>query len=104
MPRRRKRGRVRFRFGRVCYKPCGIPANRLESVILTHDEMEAIRLADLEGLYQQDASELMQISRPTFSRLLERAHRKVADALINSKAIELEEWPETRESGEEQDE
>ncbi len=104
MPRRRKRGRVRFRFGRLCYKPCGIPANTLDSVVLTHDEMEAIRLADLEGMYQQDASELMQISRPTFSRLLERAHRKIADALINSKAIELEEWSDVRESGEEQDE
>ncbi len=104
MPRRRKRGRVRFRFGRVCYKPCGIPANTLDRVTISYDELEAIRLADLEGMYQQDASELMQISRPTFSRLLERAHRKIAEALINSKAIELEEWPETRELEEENDE
>ncbi len=94
MPRRRKRGRVRFRFGRVCYKPCGIPANTLDRVTITYDELEAIRLADLEGMYQQDASELMQISRPTFSRLLERVHKKIADALINSRAIELEEWTE----------
>ncbi len=95
MPRRRKRGRVRFRFGRICYKPCGIPANALDRVTISYDELEAIRLADLEGMYQQDASELMQISRPTFSRLLERAHKKIAEALINSKAIELEEWPES---------
>ncbi len=92
MPRRRKRGRVRFKFGRICYKPCGIPANTLESVPISKDELEAIRLSDLEGLYQQEASELMQISRPTFSRLLERAHKKIADALINTKALELEEW------------
>ncbi|AEA33355.1 DUF134 domain-containing protein [Hippea maritima] len=91
MPRRRKRGRVRFRFGRVCFKPCGIPANTLDRVTLSYDELEAIRLADFEGLYQQQASELMQVSRPTFSRIIERAHQKIADALIHSKAIEIEE-------------
>ncbi|WP_029952109.1 DUF134 domain-containing protein, partial [Hippea sp. KM1] len=97
MPRRRKRGRVRFRFGRVCFKPCGIPANTLDRVTLSYDELEAIRLADFEGMYQQQASELMQISRPTFSRIIERAHQKIADALINSKAIEIEEGVEQEE-------
>lgn len=94
MARRRKRGRVRFRFGRVCFKPCGIPANTLERVILSPDELEAVRLADLEGMYQQQASELMHISRPTFSRLIDRAHKKIAEALIMGRALEIEERQE----------
>jgi len=62
----------------------------LEEVILTLDELEAIRLADLEGLYQEEAAEKMGISRPTFGRILDSAHRKVAEALISGKALRIE--------------
>lgn len=53
------------------------------------DEMEAIRLSDYEGLYQQEAADRMGISRTTFSRILEGAHRKIADALLHTKAISI---------------
>jgi len=62
----------------------------LEEVILTLDELESLRLADLDGLYQEQAAEQMRISRPTFARIVEEARRKVADALVHGKALRLE--------------
>lgn len=72
------------------FKPAGVPACSLEQVTLSLDEVEALRLADLNGLYQEQAAEQMKISRPTFSRIVEEARRKVADALIHGKALRLE--------------
>jgi predicted DNA-binding protein (UPF0251 family) len=72
------------------YKPRGVPLTQLETVGLTFDEFEAIRLADLDGLYQEQAAEKMQISRATFGRVLESAHKKIAGALIGGKAIKIE--------------
>lgn len=69
------------------YKPRGIPVWMLEEQVLGWDELEALRLADLEGLYQEAAAERMEISRATFGRILASAHRKVADALIYGKTI-----------------
>jgi predicted DNA-binding protein (UPF0251 family) len=70
-----------------------VPLRALEQVGLTVDELEAIRLADLEGLYQEAAAEQMNVSRQTFGRILEAAHRKVADALVNGKALSIEGGP-----------
>jgi len=89
MPRRIRR-RIRGKFHHNCFKPCGIPARDLEFEILSKDEIEAIRLADFEGLYQEDAAKEMEVSRPTFSRILSSARKKIANALINGKAIEIE--------------
>lgn len=72
------------------YKPRGVPLSALEQVTLTVDELEAVRLTDLEGLYQADAAEKMNVSRQTLGRILESAHRKVADALVNGKALLIE--------------
>jgi uncharacterized protein len=72
------------------FKPRGIPLVELEEVILAFDEYEALRLADLDGLYQEDAAVWMNISRATFGRIVESARRKVADALINGKALRIE--------------
>jgi uncharacterized protein len=74
----------------VYFKPAGIPVHRLEEVVLTLDELESLRLADLDGLYQAQAAAKMKISRPTFSRVIEQARRKVADALIRGKALRIE--------------
>lgn len=74
----------------VYFKPAGIPVRILEEVVLTLDELESLRLADFIGLYQEQAAEQMKISRPTFSRVVEQARRKVADALIHGKALRLE--------------
>ena len=73
----------------VCFKPCGIKRSELERVVLGEDEMEALRLADYEGLYQQECADKMGISRTTFSRLIESARKKIADALLHTKAIRI---------------
>lgn len=62
----------------------------LEEVVLTLDEFEALRLADLEGKNHSEASKFMDISRPTFTRLIERARCKLADGIINGKLITIE--------------
>lgn len=72
------------------FKPQGIPLSLLEKVILTEDELEAVRLADFEGLYQQDAADRMHVSRQTFGRIIESAHKKIADALVTGKALCIE--------------
>ena len=72
------------------FKPRGIPLSMLEEVILTVDECEAIRLADLESLYQEQAAEKMKVSRQTFGRIIESAHKKVAEALVQGKALKIE--------------
>lgn len=74
----------------IYFKPRGIPLMRLEEVTLTVDECEAIRLADLEGLCQEEAGEKMGISRATFGRIIQQARKNVADGIINGKAIRIE--------------
>ena len=72
------------------FKPPGIPLTELEEVVLTVDELEALRLADKEGMYQEQAAEQMNISRPTFGRIVETARRKVAEALVEGKALRID--------------
>jgi len=72
------------------FKPAGIPASALQAVRLSFEELESIRLKDLEGLEQEKCAQQMHISRPTFHRILESARKKLADALINGKAIQIE--------------
>lgn len=73
-----------------CFKPQCKSQNKLQGVYLSLDEFEAIRLADFEQLKQIDAAKRMRISRPTFSRIISLAHRKIADGLVNIKAIRIE--------------
>ena len=72
------------------FKPRGIPLRELEEVILLVDEFEAIRLKDLEGLEQEECAKKMNISQPTFHRLVLSARKKIADAIIHGKAIKIE--------------
>ncbi|HKK20345.1 MAG TPA: DUF134 domain-containing protein [candidate division Zixibacteria bacterium] len=72
------------------FKPRGVPLCSLQEVVLTFDEFEALRLADLEGLYQEEAAAKMKVSRATFGRILTSAHGKVADGLINGRAIRID--------------
>lgn len=69
--------------------PAGTPLGHLEEVVLTVDELEAMRLKDVEGMNQEQAAERMNISQPTFHRLLESARKKIADALVTGKAIRI---------------
>jgi predicted DNA-binding protein (UPF0251 family) len=76
--------------GVTFFKPAGIPLRALEEVRLTVEEAEAIRLKDLEGLEQEEGAEKMNISRPTFQRVLASARQKMADALLSGKAMRIE--------------
>ena len=72
------------------FKPRGVPLREMDEVRLTIDQMEAIRLADLEGLSHEEAGQKMGVSRATFGRIVQRARHVVAEALIHGKAILLE--------------
>ncbi|MGE5279301.1 MAG: DUF134 domain-containing protein [Deltaproteobacteria bacterium] len=76
--------------GERCFKPLCKPLSRCAGVYVSLDEFEALRLACLEGLKQAAAARRMRISRPTFSRILTSAQRKIADGLVNIKAIRIE--------------
>jgi uncharacterized protein len=76
--------------GERCFRPKCIPAKDLEGVSVTLDEFEAIRLADLEGLKHAGAAKKMNVSRPTFTRILSAGRKKIADGLVNIKAIKIE--------------
>jgi predicted DNA-binding protein (UPF0251 family) len=93
VPRPFCRRRVAGQPAASIFKPAGIPTALLEEVVLTLDEFEAIRLADLDGLYQEPAAAEMGVSRPTFSRITAEARRKLADALVHGKALRIEGGP-----------
>jgi hypothetical protein len=63
---------------------------QLEEVALSMDEVEALRLSDLEGRHHEEAAGEMKVSRPTFGRIIKEARRKVAEALIGGKALRIE--------------
>ena len=90
MPRPPKRRRIKnipyVRF----FKPAGIPGRELEEVLLSLEEVEALRLKDVEGLNQTESAEKMNVSRTTFQRILTKAHQKVAKALLEGKALRFE--------------
>jgi len=71
------------------FKPQGVPLCALDEVKLELDEIEALRLADLEGLYQADAAVKMGVSRQTFGNIIARAHKKIATALLEGKAMRI---------------
>jgi predicted DNA-binding protein (UPF0251 family)/predicted Fe-Mo cluster-binding NifX family protein len=89
MPRAHSPRRVRHLPGLTYFKPAGVPMRQLAEVVLTLDEVEALRLADLKALHHEAAAKQMGISRATFGRIVESARRKVAEALIHGKALRL---------------
>ena len=90
MPRPRCRRLIGGPPGCVLFEPAGVPASTLTEVILGVDELEAIRLADLEGLYQEQAAERMNVSRQTFGRIVADARMKVARALVEGMSLRIE--------------
>ena len=90
MSRPRRCRRIRCILDTNYFKPRGIPLDSLEEINLALDELEAIRLADFEGLYQEDAAKKMDISRQTFGNIINSAHKKIADVLLNAKALKIE--------------
>lgn len=89
MPRPCKRRRVRGRPNSSYFKPAGIRIIELEESTLTMSEFEAIRLVDLNEISQEDAGKQMQVSQSTLSRILDSARKKIADAIVNGKAIKI---------------
>jgi len=75
--------------GVVFFKPQGIPMRLLEEVLLEHDELEALKLYEVDNLDQIKASEKMKISQPTFARIIGSAHKKIANAIVSGKAIRI---------------
>jgi len=71
------------------FKPNGIPATKLIKISIESDELEAVRLVDIEGLSQQDAAKRMQVSRQTFANILKKSRFKISNALINGHALVL---------------
>ena len=93
MPRPFCRRRIAGRPAAPIFKPVGIPVLELEEAVMSLDEFEAVRLADLDGLYQEQAAEQMNVSRTTFSRIVVSARRKMADAIVHGKALRIEGGP-----------
>lgn len=88
--RPKKKRWIKCKPGEQCFRPSCMPLKRLDGVILTLDEFEAVRLIDLEGYDQTAASKMMKVHRSTVSRILSIARKKIADALVNVKAIKIE--------------
>ena len=83
----------------LIFKPRGVPSRQLTSLELTLDGLEALRLADQEGLYQEEAARRMGVSRATFSRIVAEARRTVAEALLQRKALVVKGGVVEREEG-----
>lgn len=89
MARPCKRRRVCGHPGTDYFKPRGIPLAELDEVVLSADEFEALRLADLNGLYQEEAAREMRVSRQTLGNILASARRKVAEVIVEGKALRI---------------
>ncbi|MEA5006291.1 MAG: DUF134 domain-containing protein [Rikenellaceae bacterium] len=87
MPNRKIHRRITMPPPMEGFKPFGIPMRKLDSVILLFEEFEAVRLTDYEGLIQEEAAVKMKISRPTFTRIYEKARKNIAKAFVEGKAI-----------------
>ncbi len=90
MPRPVKLRRVDSLPAATFFKPAGVPMAQLETVVLAMEEVEAIRLKDIESLHQEQCAQRMGISRATFHHVLKSARSKVADAILNGKAMRVE--------------
>ena len=89
MPRPRRCRRILFEPNVTYFKPAGVRMKDLEESILAVDEFEAVRLKDLEGLSEDEAAKKMNISQPTFNRLVNSARKKISEAIVKGKAIKI---------------
>lgn len=89
MTRPRKKRFIEFNPNVTYFKPRGIPLSKLEEVSLNTDELEALRLKNIENLDQINCAEKMQISQSTFQRILSCAYKKISLALVLGKAIKI---------------
>lgn len=87
--RPRKFRHIRFQPGVRFFKPQGIPMRELEIVELTDEELESLRLKNIEGLEQTEAAKKMKTSQSTYQRILSSAYKKITEALVSGKAIKI---------------
>jgi Predicted DNA-binding proteins len=90
MPRPRKRRRVWHEPKPAIFKPVGVPLHQLQTITLLHEELEALRLVDFEGRYQEEAARRMNISRSTLQRMISEARTKVVRALVEGTSLHIE--------------
>lgn len=90
MSRPQKCRRVTYMPEVTYFKPAGKPLRTLQEIRISIEETEALRLKDLERLDQESGAKKMNVSRPTFQRVLSSARQKIAEALLNGKAIKIE--------------
>ena len=95
MPRKKKPRFIEQRPPAALFKPAGVPARDLSRVVVSLDEYEALRLADYEGLTQQEVAQRLGVSRPTVTRILESGRRAVSTALVEGSALVIEGGPVT---------
>lgn len=91
MTRPRLCRKLRFQPKAHYFKPQGIPMHQLEEVVLTKEEMEAVKLKDFDGLEQIEAAEKMNTSQSTFQRILSSARVKIAEVIVKGQALKIEE-------------
>jgi len=91
MPRPKKPRYCRRFGGFNLFKPAGIPLSQTEIVEIGLDELEALALCDFEGMHQEKAADVMEVSRGTVQRLLQSGRKRVADAIIHGKALAIQE-------------
>jgi uncharacterized protein len=89
MPRPRLCRRIKFNPNFEYFKPQGVPMRDLREIELTHEELEALRLKNIEELDQNTCAEKMNTSQSTFQRILTSAYKKVSSALVEGKAIKI---------------
>ncbi len=89
MPRPKICRRIYFEPNVTYFKPAGITLRDLQEVVLTKEELESVRLVDYENASQNKVSKKMNVSQPTLSRILSSARKKIADAVVNGKAIKI---------------
>ena len=89
MPRPRLCRRIQFNPNITYFKPQGVPMRFLEVIELSSEELEALRLKNIEGLEQTEAAEKMNTSQSTFQRILCSGYKKITEALIEGKAIKI---------------
>lgn len=89
MPRPTKWRKISFVPEHTLFKPCGVPKSKLDTITLKIEELEAMRLKDIEGLNQAECAELMSVSRQTFQNIIDSARKKVAISLTEGKGIEI---------------
>ena len=90
MVRPKRCRKVGFQPNVTYFKPAGIRMRELEETVISVDEFEAIRLKDFQGFEQEDCAKKMDISQPTFHRLILSARKKIADSIVNGKALRIE--------------